>query len=336
MTATATIHRTVVSRLTPVPPLQRAAFRALPPDLAGHANALAAVPAFRQVEVGGITPPPFDRPAVRLAAWNLERGLFPEESARILARARTDLALLTELDIGLLRTGQVHTVGRMAALLGQGYAYGLEFLELAAMPPPAGFPMNGVANSEGFHGNGFISALPFAAPVAIRLPEVADWFNNAPAGLERRIGTRVAVAATFSAAATRFVACSAHLESLGGGAGRATQMAALLDALDDYAAGLPIVIGGDLNTVVPPGQRDAAAEPLFAVAEARGYDFGAANAAGPTTRTSAWSSHPGDRQLDWFCVRGLRVRDPRIVPAIGEDAEILSDHEMICLTLDLS
>lgn len=333
---TAILHRAVVPRLTPVPATTRASLRALPPDAVHHVRALAEIPAFAQVEVGGATPPPCPRPVIRLAAWNQERGLYPEESARILARGGLDLTLLTEMDVGLLRTGQVHTIGRMAAVLDQGYAYGLEFLELADMPPPAGFPWHGSANTEAFHGNGFVSALPFTDPVVVRLPAVADWFNDAPAGLERRIGARIAVAATFTAAASRFVACSAHLESLGGGTGRARQMAALLDAMEAYAAGLPIVIGGDFNTLVPPGHRDSSTEPLFAVAQDRGYDFATANVAGPTTRVSAWSNHPGDRQLDWFCLRGLRARDPRIVPAIGEEAEILSDHEMICVTLDLS
>jgi len=330
------VYRTVVPRLTAAPLAQRAAFRALPPDRADHDAAFDATEAFRQIEVGGATPSPHAGPTVRLAAWNLERGLFPEESARVLARHRVDLALLTELDIGMLRTGQVHTIGRMAATLGAGYAFGLEFLELGHMPPPDGFPLNGATNTEGFHGNGFVSALPFAAPVVIRLAEVAQWFNDAPAGLERRIGTRIAIAATFTAGTKRFVACSAHLESLGGGAGRATQMAGLLDALDAYADGLPVVIGGDLNALIPPGQRDPAFEPLFAVAEARGFDFDAANTIAPTTRASAWSNHRGDRQLDWFCTRGIRARDPAVVPAIGQDADILSDHEMIIVTLELS
>ncbi len=330
------LYRSVVPRLTAVPPAQRAAFRALPPDRSDHAAAFDATPAFREIEVGGAAPSPHPAHTVRLAAWNLERCLFPEESARILARHHVALALLTELDIGMLRTGQAHTIMRMAATLGAGYAFGLEFLELGHMPPPAGFPMLGTTNTEGFHGNGFVSTLPFADPVVIRLAEVAQWFNDAPAGLERRIGTRIAVAATFTVGTARFVACSAHLESLGGGAGRARQMAGLLDALDAYAGGLPVVIGGDLNALIPPGQRDPAIEPLFAVAEARGFDFTAANTVAPTTRASAWSNHRGDRQLDWFCTRGMRAGDPAIVPAIGADADILSDHEMIIVTLDLS
>ena len=30
-----------------------------------------------------------------------------------------------------------------------------------------------------------------------------------------------------------------------------------------------------------------------------------------------------------------RVRDPTVVPALGEDGTVLSDHELILLTLDM-
>jgi endonuclease/exonuclease/phosphatase family metal-dependent hydrolase len=134
----------------------------------------------------------------------------------------------------------------------------------------------------------------------------------------------------------RFVACSVHLENRTDGAGRARQMETLLDALDAYADGaLPVVIGGDLNTHVGPGGYRDASEPLFALAASRVYDWAACNLAQPTTRASTWSTSEGTRQLDWFCTRGLSVRDPTVVPALGEDGSVLSDHELILLTLDM-
>ena len=96
-----------------------------------------------------------------------------------------------------------------------------------------------------------------------------------------------------------------------------------------------MVIGGDLNTHVGPGGHDDASEPLFAMAAARGYDWAACNLAQPTTRTSTWSQSEGTRQLDWFCTRGVNVRDPALVPALGDDASVLSDHELILVTLEL-
>ncbi len=238
------------------------------------------------------------------------------------------------MDVGVRRTGQAHTIGRVAAQLGQGYCYGLEFLEIKPTEPPPGFLRKGDDNVEGYHGNGIISAFRLDAPVLIRLPVEADWYSPPP-GRQRRIGNRMAIAATFGAGDARFVACSVHLENRTDGAGRARQMQILLDALDDYAGTLPVVIGGDLNTHVGPGGHEDVAEPLFAMAKARGYDWAACNLAQPTTRRSIWSDSEGMRQLDWFCTRGLTVCDPLIVPALGDDATVLTDHELLLLTLKL-
>jgi endonuclease/exonuclease/phosphatase family metal-dependent hydrolase len=327
------VWRDAVERLTPVPASERQRYLALPPTREAHAGAHVDIAAMHQIEL--VQRPrgsPFDR--LRVAAWNLERCLYPEEAARILARHHVDLALLTEMDVGMLRTGQVHTIGRLAAQLGHGYCYGLEFLELVSPLPPSGFPRNGDANIEAFHGNGIVTLLAIQEPIVIRLDEKADWYAQ-PKGDQRRIGNRMAVAAKFGAGKQGFVACSVHLENHTDGAGRAAQMRTLLDALDDYAAGLPVVVGGDLNTNVGPGDYDDAAEPLFELASARGFDWAGCNVARATTRQSTWSEGEGTRQLDWFCTRCLTVCDPEVVPAIGEDGSVLSDHEMIVLTLQL-
>lgn len=324
----------VVDRLTPVPLPQREGYLALPPTRAAHADAYSAVAAFREIEMHKPATTPASTRSVRIAAWNLECCLYPHEAARILQRNHVDLALLTEMDVGVLRTGQMHTIGHVAAVLGHSYCYALEFLELLAMSPPPGFASHGDQNEQGFHGNGMTTSLSIATPIVIRLDEMADWYNPSASG-QRRIGNRMALATTIHTGCSRFVGCSVHLENRTDGAGRATQMRTLLDALDAYAGSLPVVIGGDLNTHVGPGGHIDAREPLFAMAKARGYDWSACNLAQPTTRTSTWSQSEGTRQLDWFCTRGCTVRDPAIVPALAEDASVLSDHELILLTLEL-
>jgi endonuclease/exonuclease/phosphatase family metal-dependent hydrolase len=324
----------VVSRLPPVPLAERHRFLTLPPTREAHDGAFASVAAFHQIELQ--LPPATARAAktLRIAAWNLERCLYPEEAARILQRNGVDLVLLTELDVGMLRTGQVHTIGRIAAALGHGYCYALEFLELKPMPPPEGFVAHGKDNVEGFHGNGIVSARLMISPFVIRLDEMADWYI-APMRGQRRIGKRMAVAATIVCGDARLVVCSVHLENRTDGAGRARQMTTLLDALDAYAPGLPTLIGGDLNTHVGPGRHDDLSEPLFAVAAARGYDWRKCNVTAPTTRRSVWSESEGTRQLDWFCTRGLTMRDPVVVPSLAEDATVLSDHELILVTAEV-
>ena len=328
------IRRDVVERLTPVPKVDRSSFLTLPPTTAAHAAALNSVPAFHQIELQQNATRPVPA-ALRIAAWNLERCLYPHEAARILQRHGATLALLTEMDVGVLRTGQVHTIATIAAERGQGYCYGLEFLELVPPDPPPGFPRNGSDNTEGYHGNGIVSAHPITSPIVIRLDEQADWYTPPP-GRQRRIGNRMAIAATIGEGDASIVACSVHLENRTDGDGRARQMQTLLDALDSYAGTLPIVIGGDLNTHVGPGGHTDPSEPLFAMAIARGYDWSACNLAQPTTRDSVWSKSEGTRQLDWFGTRGIRASEPTIVPALGDDASVLTDHELILLTASRS
>ena len=326
MTQPPDLIRAVVDRLTPAP---------LPDRQRIMDGTAPAFPALRQIECGGRVAAAHRGRTVRIGAWNLERCLYPDESARILARAGVDVALLTEMDIGMLRSGQVHTIGRLAASLGHRYAFGVEFVEGHPMPPPPGFSPNGHDNLEGFHGNALTAAVPFADPVAIPLPAVYDWSAPQPAGLIRKEGQRMGIAATFDVGGSRFVACAVHLEYRTDGAGRARQVAALLDRLEAYAGGLPILFGGDLNTPTEAGRDDDPAEPLFALAQARGFDWTACNAGRPTTRTSVWTQGHGTKQLDWFCARGLTVAAPAVIPAIGEDADILSDHELLVLTLTL-
>jgi endonuclease/exonuclease/phosphatase family metal-dependent hydrolase len=321
----------LVERLTAVSLAERERFLHLPQTAAGHAEARAAVAAFTEIEVRQPVASPLRGAAVRVAAWNLERCLYPEAAARVLQRSGVDIALLTEMDVGMLRTGQLHTIGRLAGRLGHGYSYGLEFLELMAMEPPPRHKRHGQENLDGFHGNGITAAIPMGDPVRIPLDEAADWF--APVAGQRRVGARMALAATFQVGAVSFVACTVHLENRTDGVGRARQMRTLLDALDDYARSRPVLIGGDLNTDAGPGGYTDPGEPLFSAALDRGYDWAACNLACPTTRTSAWSAGNGDRQLDWFCARGIEVSRPEVVPAVDEHGLVLSDHELIALTL---
>src|SRR5690349_21661964 len=100
-----------VERLTPVPLAERQHFLTPPPTRQAHADAHTTVAAFRQIECLQPSTPSPRRKSIRIAAWNLERCLYPDEAAHVLRRHNVDVALLTEMDAGVLRTGQVHTIG---------------------------------------------------------------------------------------------------------------------------------------------------------------------------------------------------------------------------------
>ncbi|MFC3123941.1 endonuclease/exonuclease/phosphatase family protein [Pseudoroseomonas globiformis] len=322
-----------VSALTTIGAEAMARLRSLPADRAAHDAAMGALAAFRQVEMGGQVARPAPPGPLTIAAWNLERCAWPEPSAALLAAQGVSLALLSEVDNGLHRTHQRHTTAEMAAMLGHAHGYAVEFLELAIMPPLVACPDNPPDHLRGFHGNGFTTALPCRDPFVIRFPDESDWYLDAKPG-QRRIGNRMAVAATFTHEGQDFVGCAVHLESRADFAGRARQMAFLLDAIEARRSGLPVVVGGDLNTAVEAvGGLDDPRETLFAGAEARGYDWRACNLAAPTTRPSGWSGGCGTRQLDWFCTRGFEAGAARIVPSVAPDGTVLSDHDMILVTL---
>jgi endonuclease/exonuclease/phosphatase family metal-dependent hydrolase len=149
---------------------------------------------------------------------------------------------------------------------------------------------------------------------------------------------------------------SVHLDSHGSPENRAAEMRALLDAIDAYDRDAPVVIGGDLNAfslglaTIGDAARVAEAlradpqrwshpvphEPLFAVAEARGFTWSSCNAYGVSTLRHATEtgSTRGVMKLDWFLCRGIAASGPRVVDAIGPASRrMLSDHEAIAVSL---
>ncbi|WP_421723335.1 endonuclease/exonuclease/phosphatase family protein [Bauldia sp.] len=267
---------------------------------------------------------------LRIAAWNIERGYFPEETADLIARTEVDVALLSEVDNGMARTNQRHVTAEIADRLGMGYAYGVEFLELDLGSERERHLCTDDFNAKGFHGNAVLAATHLYAPALLRFDDDRLWFAE-NAG-QPRIGGRCAIIATVRVGGQAVAVASVHLESRGDSKGRARQMAALVGALDVYAGGLPTLIGGDLNTGLSSG--DFEEEELFDVASDAGY----ARHGGPidqmTTRASR--TNPDEeraQKLDWFLTRGLDISGSRIVPALAPDGTPLSDHEMIVIDI---
>lgn len=311
-------------------PEDRAAILAVARDVTAHDEHLAGLPTMTHVEVAGPGGGPLPLP-LTVAAWNLERCLFPEESADKLARAGAGLVLLSEMDKGMARTAQRHPTAEIAATLGMTYAYGVEFIELGlGSDTERGFCRDDF-NTLGLHGNALMAAGTLARPFILRLPGERHWFLNDPG--QPRMGERMAIGAVIETVAGPLVAVSTHLESVARPPARAAQMAAIIDLLDGEFAGLPAVIGGDLNTGNFPGGswRD---ETLFADAEARGFAVHGGPPDAVTTRPSLITRWP-DRamKLDWFLTRGLEAGAMQIVPSTDDNGRPLSDHDLIVLTI---
>lgn len=332
--------------LAPIPRSERAAIRAGATDRATHARLLATLGFDAAIDAGaggatGATGAP-----LRVVAWNLERCKHVEASAALLRAAGADVALLSELDWGMARSGQRYTTRDLAGQLGYAYAFGVEFLELDETGEGE--------NDVGFHGNAILARGALLRPTLVRLDRRGDWFDGARG--ERRVGGRCAVLAQVATAGGAITFASAHLDSHGSREDRAAEMRALCDAIDAYDRAAPAVIGGDLNAFslalaevgdparVAAALRDDPArwsnpvphEPLFAVAAERGFEWSSANAAGVATLrhpTPDGGSKRGAMKLDWLLVRGIAASEPRVLDAVGADGRALSDHEAIACRL---
>jgi endonuclease/exonuclease/phosphatase family metal-dependent hydrolase len=235
--------------------------------------------------------------------------------------------------------------------LGQGYVFGVEFVELGLGDAEERRRLAGIENARGLHGAGILSRYALRRPALVRIEADGNWFDDRRG--ERRIGGRMAVLAALRAGDRDVVFATVHIESHSSPRQRADQTAELLARLEDYAPGAPAVIGGDFNTSTVTHEAEAAAdfaallheaplrlldpvayEPLFEAAARHGFDWRRANARGATTRnTGRLDRQEPPYKLDWFFTRGVEARNATIVPAVTPDGDAVSDHELLLLEI---
>ncbi len=163
------------------------------------------------MEIAGQASAPLALP-LTVAAWNLERCLFPEASAAKLAATGAGLILLSEMDKGMARTAQRHPTAEIAASPGITYAYGVEFVELGlGSETERGFCSDDF-NALGLHGNALMARTGLKRPFLLRLPREGHWFLNGED--QPRLGARVAIGAVVQTEGGPLVAVSTHLESV--------------------------------------------------------------------------------------------------------------------------
>ncbi len=191
--------------------------------------------------------------------WNAERLKYAEPSRAMLAAANADILILCELDLGMARTGNRHTIADLASALGAGFVFAAEFVELGLGDLREQAAFAGMVNAAGLHGAGFVSKASLSRPALVRLETSGRWFDGAFD--ERRVGGRIAVLAECALAGRPVVFVSAHYESHTDPADRVEQTRAMLDAIDAHAPKTPVLIGGDFNTstFTLAGKRNAAA-----------------------------------------------------------------------------
>lgn len=302
---------------------------------------------------GPSTPPKTD--TLRVAAWNAERGGHVEGGADLLRRCGADVCLLTELDVGMARSGNQHTASQMAQRLGHGYVFGVEFFELGLGNRRERERLGlDVVNDVGLHGNAVTSSMPIGRATLVRIEAGGSWYR--PESSEPRVGGRMAVVGVVPLGNDELIVGAVHLESESDPDGRAAQLAVVLDALDECYGRGPAVVGGDLNTFSagrdqlrrPAAFDELTAadaerwswpvphEPLFAVAAAHGFTIAGANLAEPTIRVAGAIQPVSLLRLDWLLVRGVTASEPATIAAVDNNGQILSDHDAVAVTVTLT
>ncbi len=324
---------TLLPELPPVTPDQQSRIVNSPRTSDAHRALLAELPAMNAVQTGGCASARQLDATVSVAAWNLERCLFPQDSAALLAPLAPDIVLLSEVDHGMARTGQRHTTEEIAEALGMAYAFGVEFYEMGLGSPTERPFCQDAENLYGWHGNAILARAPFQKLTMVRLDDHGHWFasDELDADPEQpRVGGRMALLAVVETDGGPLCVASTHLESNANADHRAAQFHLLLDAVDGFAPDMPVLIGGDLNTGnhMPP-DFDWRGETLFDQALARGYNWDF-TPEGDTTRASLITPHPSRKmKLDWIGGRGLSPMDTALIPALSPQGRPLSDHDPV-------
>lgn len=308
-----------------------------PASLAKHARLLESSHALNSIRVRQSDGESVAKSKIRVAAWNVERCKFVEETAQLLSAEAVDVALLSEADIGLVRSGNRDTIADLASELGMNHVAGVEFIELGLGDERETAECAGGVNAAGLHCNAILSRFSIVEAIAIPLGPGGDWFAGKPGKGQRRVGSRIALGACIAASIPIWV-FSIHFESEGGPIDRSGEAKRFVASLETANIGEVAIAGGDFNFSVLPDEAFAnlgtdldlgACEPAFGVFQEAGFEWSRCNAPGPTTRPHPWTTDYKPKKIDWMFMRKVEGSNPSIVPAVGPDGCNLSDHEMI-------
>ena len=183
-------------------------------------------------------------PTLRVVAWNIRRGLCFDGIVRALREdpllRDADVLLLSEVDHGLGRSGNRAVARELAQALRMHYAFGVSYLTLE---DDWGENPDGRENTLALAGAAVLSRLPLGRVENVDLPELRDKFSSS----EKRLGKKRALLCEVLAPEGPLFLAGCHLDSNASPAGRAAQLAALLDRADAMGAN-PLLLGGDFNS----------------------------------------------------------------------------------------
>ena len=271
-----------------------------------------------QLEIGSFAPArevwhPLD--SIRIVSWNINRGLHLNEILDFLANASADLVLLQETDVNARRTQNRNIAREIARTLRMNYVFGREFQELT----------QGNSNLPAYHGQATLSRLPLLESRILRFRRQSGfwrprWFVPKMHLFQRRLGARMALVSHIPWLERLLVVYNVHLESRGDDQLRCEQLAEILQDMQRYDPGVPILVAGDFNFDLsqPPAASLVAGSSLHSPFQ-RGSER-------PTTTQPRLGRA---RTIDWILVRGPLT----CAGTVLHDSVLASDHYPLSLTL---
>jgi endonuclease/exonuclease/phosphatase family metal-dependent hydrolase len=186
---------------------------------------------------------------LRVVQWNIERGTRLDGIVQVLnshsVLGFADLMFINELDDGMGRSGNLNIALELSRALSAHAIYGVEYLELTK---GVGDEVNREGdNTAALHGNAILTRHSFSNAEVIRLPRCENNFESK----ERRIGGRIVIMADLEIGGKIFTAGNTHLDVVNTPRCRATQMRAMLQAMEVrmmQTRNQSAIIGGDLNS----------------------------------------------------------------------------------------
>jgi endonuclease/exonuclease/phosphatase family metal-dependent hydrolase len=238
--------------------------------------------------------------------WNIDRGKQLDRILAAMREIKPDLCTFQEVDLGARRTAGKDIAQELAQAAGMNYAFAPEFRELG----------QGTADDPAYHGQATLTTLPIRSVRILRFTHQTGFWkprrlliSSLPL-LQRREGGRIALITELENGGGTLVVYNVHLESKLNEGLRLSQLNEVLADAERYAPGIPVIVAGDFNTLIPNS-------PLVARLEEAGY-----------------RSVFGDRKvrthivvgaLDWIFVRGgVQLEHARVVRDLHA-----SDHDPI-------
>lgn len=189
--------------------------------------------------------PPVPRERVGVVAWNIERGKQLEGLCEVMTRherLRTaDLYLLTELDIGVGRSGNRNVPRELAERLGTGYVYCN--MDLLLSLGDAFERAHGQPNTLALHGCALLTRWPVTRLEGVPLIEYRDKFHDD----EKRLGGKRALVCEVQLPDGPLTLAVVHLDPFAPPRHRGRQMRRVLAAVERMGHHRALV-GGDFNT----------------------------------------------------------------------------------------